>query len=181
MFDSPLSIYNDTLGDVTGLHDVHLRIDGSFASGNIFATGASRIEDRLWETGWYPLRVAISASIWGITSFTFNVFVKVGDQYDDETVVRNMVRDLAGVFNVTGISVVSSGPRGSSQPPSNNPPRNNPTPQPSGTPNAGLPAAANNTTAGGGDFLSNVGLGLGISTPVILLGAGVIALIVLRK
>lgn len=174
------------MGDASGFHDVHVRVNGSRPSGYWAIPTVTSVADDIANTLrsylWLVTNVANTGSVFA-TDYTFDIFVRVGDIYTDEQVKSNMVRDLTGVFNVSGISIISSGPRGNPAPANTNtnPGTGTNTNTGSGTPNAGLPAANNPTAPSSTGFLDNLGLGLGVSTPIVLLGGGVLLLLILKK
>lgn len=183
-----LSIFDNdgTLGDASGFHDVHVRVNGSRPAGQwIFPNWnplgldiANQLANKLWAV----LNVTSTGGTFD-SNYTFDIHVRVHDIYDDETVKSNMVRDLNPVFHVSGISIIASGPRGTSSSSSATSTGTNSgtsTSSTAGTPNAGLPAATNPGTSGT-NLLGNFATGLGISTPVALLGGAVLLILIARK
>lgn len=137
-----LSVFdNDTLGNYEGAYNLHLRIDGNVPSGGLLFDDTP-VRDRIWERlrqmNFIVDNVANVGGVfqWG---YSYDLFLQVWNEFSPEEVKANVVRDLAGTFNVTGISVISSnrpaggGQQGGGQQGTIN--------NYYGTPNAGLPGA----------------------------------------
>lgn len=153
-------------GAFVGLRDVVVRVRGDVVGvgGVIFLPlGAYRIvnardaiRDALWQRNWAVKSVSQSPG-------SFDVAVSVKQEYSDSQIINNMRRDLADVVTVTGVSVVSKSAV------------TYVTPSGFGSVNIGS-AGADDT-----GFLSNLGLGLGVSTPVVLLGGAVLLVLLMRR
>lgn len=133
------------------------------------------ISDIADETGWTG-------------NYVYRITAQVDEFYSDRQIQDQITRDLAGFFTVTAISILSAAwtgwvaPGQTQQPPANYsqlPPSNNPG-------GGNLPSIG--TFDGGtvygsdpnGGFLSSLGLGAGISTPIALI-AGLIAVVLITR
>lgn len=210
-----LSIFeNDsTLGDISaasfgaGLDDFSIRVSGQFvrsvpsavqyllplislaawASGN-WRTGAT-LRDLLNAKGWLITRVTDESGWTG--EYIYKLDGVIGSHYSANQIRTQIQNDLAGLFTVSGVTILS---------------RSNPNPAAAPVYNAGNlgtvtvygnepgayqntgPAASPNNPAGNnalgnnaGDFLGNLGMGLGVSTPVLLLGGLVVVAVMMRR
>lgn len=150
--------------------------DGKDAAGIVALLAAKNwlIEDIADESGWTG-------------DYVYRITATVGVNYTDSEIQRQMQRDLAGLFTVTAISTLSppyspasggyvyqAGNLGTVNVYGGGPSANY-----TQTPAAGNPATGGN--GGGSDFLANLGLGAGISTPIALLGGAVVLALILRK
>ena len=169
------------------LRDVSLRIDGSFQSllpSWGYDNNADGIKTLLNSKGWIVEQVDnVSPGYFpGVSGFSYNVYAVVGSNYSDRQIQDQIRRDLSGYFNVTGVStlsapwtpVVNGGNLGtvnvyggSSQPTANY---------------AGpVPPAGTTVSTGSSGVLSNLGLGLGISTPIAIAGGALLLVLLLKK
>jgi hypothetical protein len=141
-----------TLGDIGGARGVQILVSGGFGSGAFIfdsTPGDQRIKDALNGKGWEVTQVTNTSDLPGF-SFTYRVYANVLSIYSDQDIVNAIARDLAGVFEVSGASVVGS------------------------TPAANSP---NTVGAGTSAFLT----GLGISTPIALIGGGIVLFLLLKR
>lgn len=179
-----LQLPNDgTFSDILpGFRQVHVRLSGNPQSWGVFGTIFDAVKETLANAGWAVDNVSFSGSGIGCTNYgcTIDVFVTVSNIYSQSDIETNIVRDLAGTFGVTGISVISGG-----------------TPPVSdggyiydggdlgtvtvhtgdNTGASGLPSVP----AGGTNLLNNFATGLGISTPLVLAGGVLLALVLLKR
>lgn len=174
-----LSVFDQGLGSASdygpAYRDVVIQIDGIYQSylpsWNV-DNNAAGIQQTLNSKGWLIEQVANISTAWfpEQSHFTYVVYAVVGNAHSDGEVVSNIQRDLAGFFNISGVSVLST-------------PYNGPSGQQSSFPAVNyLPATPGVSLApAGSSFLDSLGTGLGISTPIVLLAGGVLLLIVLRR
>lgn len=167
--------------DPTGLYlrDVDFRIEGDFVSSVHFGDQGG-IPDLLGGKGWIIGGIVNESSVWPGSPWTFRISAIVGTDYTDRQVQDQAIRDLAELFRVSSFSILTAPYSGYVYQAGNiatvtvnggGGANYSPTP---GVPTPG-------TSGGGSDFLSNLGLGAGISTPIALLGGAVVLALILRK
>lgn len=134
-----------------------------------FTDEQGEIRDTLNGKGWNVSSVS-SVGGSGIGNRTFNIYATVNDTFSDGQAATIMSRDLESKINIASVKIVNSSVASYVNVDAS----------------AGLSAV--NGISGGtasGDFLSNLGLGLGgglgLSSPVVLLGGAVLLLLVLKK
>lgn len=185
--------HDETMGSAAEygplFRDVSVRIEGNYQStlpGWSIDNNAAGIKQTLNNKGWNVEQVTNVSSGWfpGISGFTYTIFAVVGRNYTDRQIQDQVTRDLTGFFNVSAISVISA--------------PYVPTYDGGGlatvTVNGTAPVAnygnslpgasasiANQPGIGGGDFLSNLGLGVGVSTPIVVGGAALLLLLMLKR
>lgn len=189
-----LSIFDNdqTLGDArtydpsgTLLRDVELQIDGQFPTPGLADTNANGIRNTLNGKGWMVEQVTDLAANWfpGFSGYSYRVFAVVGTNFTDRQIQDQIRRDLVGFFNVSNVSTLSAPwtpPSGYVHNAGQIATVNVPIPPANYQPI--LPATRNQpSAASGGGFLDQLGFGLGISTPLVLVGVGIVALVILRK
>jgi hypothetical protein len=187
---------DNNLGDtMPGFRTVHLQLYGVPQQVGWFSTVDQLVAEALANAGWAVDSVVVSGS--GVESTRFgtylDVFVEVNNIYSQADIEQGIVRDLSGTFEVTHLSVISGGNTGSNGGGYTN----------SGggiydagqlatvtvhtsdnTGASGLPSVPQTTGGvgvGGTQFLNNLATGLGISTPVVLLGGAVLLAVMLKK
>lgn len=170
--------------DPTGalLRDVEIIINGNFQSISMGILGlpnnAAGIKEYLEGKGWVIDHIGHESASWfpGLSGFTYRIFAVVGTNYSDSQIQSSLRQDLSGFFNISGISTVSPPWVGNVgtvtvTPGTNEPPANY-------QPAPGAAVVQNPSSSG---FLDSLGTGLGISTPIALIGGGLLLLILLRK
>lgn len=165
------------------LRDVELRIDGRFQS-NLSGwfsdnRNAAGIQAWLEGRGWIIERVANESTAWfpQQSAFNYRIFAIVATHYSDRTIQDQLRRDLSGFFNVTGISTVSPPWAGQVGTVTIDGRDRTPANYQAQTP----PAATPPPGAAGSGFLDDFAKGLGISTPIALVGAGLLVVLLLRR
>jgi len=183
---------DDTFGDASNygpanFHDVVVEIGGYFLHPYYpgYDNTADGIMQYLNDRGWIVERVQNITQSWfpqASGSFAYRLYAVVGNLYSDQTVRDNLRRDLAELFVLTGLTVVSP----AYSPSAAVPPRNAQAPgggigstTGGGLFNVNLPPAA--VGPGAGNFLDSFATGLGVSTPIAIGGAVVIAILLLRN
>lgn len=162
------------------LRDMTIRVSGTQQSA-LSPVSAAGIKAILNAKGWMVEQVSHISDTWfpGVSGFTYRIYAVVGTQYSHSTIQSQIRRDLDGYFNVSGVSIESDSyvPRTNTPAPSNPRPPSN-----SGSSNLPLPPANDPNAAGSGSsgVLDNLGLGLGISTPIVL-GVGALAVILIMR
>src|SRR5690606_367917 len=165
------------------LRDVELQIDGFYQSNYADSANAAGIKALLNSKGWLVEQVTNVSTAWfpGVSGFSYKVWAVVATSYSDRQVQDQIRRDLAGFFNVGAISILSapyvplSGGNGGGNATYQETPKAVPTATPSSaSPSSNFPFPQT-------DFWGNLGKGLGLSTPVVILGAAVLGLLILRK
>lgn len=158
---------------------------------------AGWIRDWLTERGFGVVAVRMSAAGWLGYSNNIEIELNVNNEYTSEEARLNAIREIDSitansgfnnVFSNTTLSVVSDAYVQAQQPGGGYyqlPPIDG------GTVYANPPSSYNQQPgvngnppvppAGSGDFLSSLGLGLGTSTPIVLLGAAILLVVVLKK
>jgi len=143
------------------------------------------VKAMLDNAGWIVENIADESGWTG--DYVYRITATVGTNYTDGEIQQQIQRDLAGFFTVSGVSTLSppyspssggyvyqAGNLGTVNVYGGGPSANY-----TQTPPAGNPATGGN--GGGSDFLANLGLGAGISTPIALLGGAVVLALILRK
>jgi len=194
-----IELPNDgTLGDtLAGFRQVHVRVTGNPQSWGFFGTIFDAVKGTLEDANWLVDSVTASGSGVGCTNWgcTLDIFVEVNNIYSQADIEQNIVRDLSGTFGVTGISVISGG----------NPPVSNGGGYNGGYNNGGYGGyvynagdlgtvtvhTGDNTGASGlpsapagasnGDYLKKFAEGLGMTTPMVVAGGVLVALVLLKR
>ena len=175
------------------LRDVIVQIDGSYQTTLPFGEpehNADGIAEVLNSKGWLAESVSNVSTAWfpGLSHFSYRVYAVVGRQYSDSQIQNQIIRDLSGYFNVSGVSFLTAPYNGFTraagsqyQPPPNTglPPSN------SGLPPANYgsstPPAANPNAPGSNSAWSTFTSALGISTPIAIVGGGLLLILLLKE
>ncbi len=177
---------DNTLGDARDydpsgqlLRDMTIRISGTQQSA-LSPVSAAGIKAVLNGKGWLVEQVSHISDSWfpGVSGFTYRIYAVIGTSFSHSAIQTQIRRDLDGYFNVNGISIESD-----SYSPQSPVPSSPSTPTPPINSNLPLPPAYdpnNPPAAGSSGVLDNLGLGLGISTPIVL-GVGALALILIMR
>jgi len=161
------------------LRDMVIRVSG-YQQSSLYPISADGLKDLLNSKGWIVEQVSNTSDSWfpGVSGFIYRVYAVVGTNYTDSEVTNQIRRDLDGYLSVSGVTIES----GSYVPPSTVPVGNTHSANPQGG-SSGIPPATvpNAGPSLGSSFVNNFAQGLGVSTPVALLGGGLILLLILKR
>lgn len=198
---------DNTLGNVSaasygpGLDDFSVRISGRFVREVPQAIQYVLAAAALWASGRGQSAAGIAALLnsknWLITraddesgwtgDYIYKLQGVIGSHYSNEQIRTQIQNDLAGLFTVSGVTVLSrSNPNPSAAPVYNAGNLGTVTvygSDPGGYQSTGGAVAPGGSSAGSSntDFLGSLGMGLGVSTPVVLLGGAVLLVLLMRR
>jgi len=167
------------------LRDVSLLINGWWQSTALCTNcNSSGIQSRLNGKGWIVEQVVDQSTSWipGLYGGSiYRIDAVVAKNYTDGQIESQIIRDLAGFYNVSGVTFLTppyfglpSNSASSLQPDAK---------KPTGTSYAPPPATVDTTGNSGSydSFLKSFGSSLGISAPIALIGGAVLLALLLRS
>jgi hypothetical protein len=99
------------LGAPANFRDVHIQVYGQPQSWSFFGTISDAVQEALNNAGWAISRVAPAGTGIGCTNYgcTLDIYAVVSNLFDQAAIEQQLPQDLAGVFSVTNISIISGG------------------------------------------------------------------------
>lgn len=182
-------IYNDTLGDARQydpsgqfLRDVTLLINGWWQSPTLCTNCDSNgIKSTLNFKGWQVEQVVNQTTSWlpGLYGGAiYRVDAVVGRQFSDAQIEQQIVRDLAGFFNINGVTFLTPPYGGLTQT------QNTASGVQSGAVGNSYKQSVgpvNSSNPSLDSFASSLGTSLGISAPIAIIGGAVLLALLLRR